>query len=243
MIVISTSAVAVAWFQYRNQRNLYRLTYVQGTIRALRNGLWMTLSPTNLVPGDVVRLSQDTIVPCDLILAQGGACLVDESALTGESYPQIKSAIDSTDANIDKAMDSEALLQGYSRHILCAGTSLLQHEADHLAVVWRTGSATSKGKLLRNVVSYQRDTFSFDIEVGVVMLLLFLYAILCFAVVLALIKDKAVYGWFYGIYVVATILPPLLPTVFTVSVGVSDDRLARKRIATAHSESILIAGK
>jgi len=42
---------------------------------------------------------------------------------------------------------------------------------------------------------------------------------------------------------VGTILPPLLPTVFTVSVGVSDERLAQKRIATVNSESILIAGK
>ena len=44
-------------------------------------------------------------------------------------------------------------------------------------------------------------------------------------------------------YVVGTILPPLLPTVFTVSVGVSNDRLAKKGVATANSESILIAGK
>lgn len=42
---------------------------------------------------------------------------------------------------------------------------------------------------------------------------------------------------------VGTVLPPLLPTVFTVSVGVSDERLSLKRIATVNSESILIAGK
>lgn len=41
----------------------------------------------------------------------------------------------------------------------------------------------------------------------------------------------------------ASILPALLPTVFTVSVGVSDDRLARKAIACTNSESILVAGK
>jgi magnesium-transporting ATPase (P-type) len=44
-------------------------------------------------------------------------------------------------------------------------------------------------------------------------------------------------------YVVGTCLPPLLPTVFTVSVGISDSRLAKKRIAVANSEAILIAGK
>jgi predicted P-type ATPase len=44
-------------------------------------------------------------------------------------------------------------------------------------------------------------------------------------------------------YVVGTLLPPLLPTVFTVSVGISDNRLSNKRIACSNSEDILVAGK
>jgi magnesium-transporting ATPase (P-type) len=44
-------------------------------------------------------------------------------------------------------------------------------------------------------------------------------------------------------FVVATCLPPLLPTVFTVSVGISENRLSRKRIACSNSEDILVAGK
>jgi magnesium-transporting ATPase (P-type) len=44
-------------------------------------------------------------------------------------------------------------------------------------------------------------------------------------------------------YVVAAALPPILPTTFTVSVGVSNARLANKRIACANSASILVAGK
>lgn len=44
-------------------------------------------------------------------------------------------------------------------------------------------------------------------------------------------------------FVVATCLPPLLPTVFTVSVGISENRLSRKRILCSNSEDILVAGK
>jgi cation-transporting ATPase 13A3/4/5 len=43
--------------------------------------------------------------------------------------------------------------------------------------------------------------------------------------------------------VVATVLPPLLPTVFTVSVGISEARLADRRITCTNNESILVAGK
>jgi magnesium-transporting ATPase (P-type) len=46
-----------------------------------------------------------------------------------------------------------------------------------------------------------------------------------------------------GIYVFAAALPALLPTVFVVSVGISDNRLSKKRIACVNSEAILIAGK
>ena len=44
-------------------------------------------------------------------------------------------------------------------------------------------------------------------------------------------------------YVFACVLAALLPTVFVVSVGISDKRLSRKRIACVNSESILVAGK
>lgn len=40
-----------------------------------------------------------------------------------------------------------------------------------------------------------------------------------------------------------TALPPLIPTVFVVSVGVSDERLNRKNIVSTDPNSILVAGK
>jgi magnesium-transporting ATPase (P-type) len=43
--------------------------------------------------------------------------------------------------------------------------------------------------------------------------------------------------------VLATVIPPLLPTVFVVSVGISANRLQQKRIACTNPEVILVAGK
>ena len=43
--------------------------------------------------------------------------------------------------------------------------------------------------------------------------------------------------------VVGTILPPLLRTVFTVSIGISDNRLAKDGITCTSNEAILVAGK
>ena len=46
-----------------------------------------------------------------------------------------------------------------------------------------------------------------------------------------------------AIFVLGTVIPPLLPTVFVVSVGISAKRLQGKRITCTYQEGLLIAGK
>lgn len=53
---------------------------------ARRDGLWKTLAASDLVQGDVVKLSLGAIVPADVRLVEG-SILVDQSMLTGESVP------------------------------------------------------------------------------------------------------------------------------------------------------------
>jgi magnesium-transporting ATPase (P-type) len=55
--------------------------------------------------------------------------------------------------------------------------------------------------------------------------------------------DNWEYSWFYAMFVLGTVFPPLLPSVFVVSVGISCKRLQRKRITCTDSRGILIAGK
>ena len=46
----------------------------------------------DLVPGDVIKIPEGTVLPCDLILISG-TCIVNESMLTGESVPVFKNSI------------------------------------------------------------------------------------------------------------------------------------------------------
>jgi H+-transporting ATPase len=52
----------------------------------LRNSHWISVSASDLVPGDVVKLSLGTVVAADVRLT-GGEVLLDQSMLTGESVP------------------------------------------------------------------------------------------------------------------------------------------------------------
>jgi cation-transporting ATPase 13A3/4/5 len=52
------------------------------------------LSSEELVPGDIIRVPEGAVLPCDMILLEG-SCVVDESVLTGESVPVMKASLSS----------------------------------------------------------------------------------------------------------------------------------------------------
>jgi P-type E1-E2 ATPase len=59
------------------------------------NGI-ITECSSELVPGDIIYINDDMRVPCDCVLLEGSV-LSDESMLTGESVPVVKSALDSNE--------------------------------------------------------------------------------------------------------------------------------------------------
>jgi H+-transporting ATPase len=76
---------------------LFQEARAQGTVAALksrlalwatarRDGAWTNVLASQLVPGDVVKLSLGGVVPADVRLI-GGNVLLDQSTITGESLP------------------------------------------------------------------------------------------------------------------------------------------------------------
>ena len=57
-----------------------------------RDNIIKTVKSGNLVPGDVVVVPDNCLMPCDMILLTG-SCIVNESMLTGESIPVIKNCL------------------------------------------------------------------------------------------------------------------------------------------------------
>lgn len=177
-----------------------------------------------------------------MAILQANKLLVDESALTGEVHPIAKKALDFTHA--DRTYDMKV----NKSSTISAGTSILECGEGagikgDLAIVTKTGSFTAKGELLSDVLSYERHKFKFDTEVKLVLFILVIEAAIMLSIVLTVLEDLWVFNWFYAMFVVGTVLPPLLPTVFVVSVGISCRRLQEKRISCTNSASILVAGK
>ena len=168
------------------------MTRISGEVTVLRDDQYVTIPYRELVPGDVVVV-ETGLTYCDMVLVQSSGVLVDESALTGESTPMAKTSIDPMDGKQEYERTT------HKKHTIFAGTTISETQASqNLAVVTRTGSFTSKGQLLRSILSYQRPMFKFDTEVKLVIIILVLYAIFAFGMVIYFIVDTWIYGWFYG---------------------------------------------
>src|SRR5581483_10079913 len=59
---------------------------------ALRDAAWAEIPVAEIVPGDVVRLSAGDLIPGDARLLEAKDLTVNQSALTGESFPSEKLA-------------------------------------------------------------------------------------------------------------------------------------------------------
>ena len=234
-ILIVSAALTVTFFQYKTETSLYKITEIIGDVKVIREGALKLIPHQDLVPGDIVVV-EDGMTFCDMVVVSSKCLLMDESALTGESNPVGKVHVDPSQGNVEY----DAVR--HKRNTVYAGTTVLESDAT-TALVIKTASFTARGEMIRDIYSYNRHQFKFDVEVPIILTILLFYAITTFVITNRLIGDLFVYGFFYGMYVVAAVLPPLLPTVFTVSVGVSDARLANKRISCTNPESILVAGK
>jgi len=240
-VVRVTAGLVVGLFQYSSDMDLYRLMVTEGNVEVLRDGVMTTIDQLHIVPGDIVRLSPG-VAYFDMVVLQGTSPLLDESALTGEVHPVAKRPLDPANAHLtyDPKVNKASTIS--------AGTTILEcgegeGTKGDLAIVTQTGSFTAKGKLLSDVLSYERHKFKFDSEVMLVLAILAVEAAILLAVVFSVIKDNWEYSWFYAMFVLGTVFPPLLPSVFVVSVGISCRRLQRKRITCTDSRGILIAGK
>jgi len=137
------------------------------------------------VPGDAVVLEPGPVY-CDMVIIKADHLVVDESALTGEATPIVKVAVDQTIK--EEIYD----VKYHKANTLSAGTNILEcgEDQQELGLVLTTGSFTTKGKLLSDVLSYRRHKFKFDDEVKIVLFILLLEGIFLVTMVFHFLQDQ-----------------------------------------------------
>ncbi len=92
VLAIVVASVGIGYTrEYRAQAAAAELrSRIQVRARLLRDGRALEVPVVEVVPGDVALLSAGSIVPADAIVLEAADCYVNESVLTGESFPVLK---------------------------------------------------------------------------------------------------------------------------------------------------------
>ena len=202
------------------------------------------LSSLELVPGDVFEVPDEGItLPCDSILVKGSV-VINESMLTGESTPIIKTSLENTDEIYDSKLSDD------SKYILFSGTKILQKQIKNknekiLAIVTNTGFRTFKGQMLSSVIfpkeedeDFRRDSLKYIIFM----------VILCFVgyfaslkyLIEANISDEELTLRFFELFTSA--VPPSLPTCLSLGMSYSLHRLKKFNIFCINRERVTLLG-
>ena len=119
LIISVMSAVTSLVETRRNLLNIKKMAYYSCPVNCMRGGNEHSLTKlesSELVPGDVIEIPENTVIPCDLVLLTG-SCIVNEAMLTGESIPVIKNSLPFTNDIYDPVNDSKYTLFGGTKVI------------------------------------------------------------------------------------------------------------------------------
>jgi Ca2+-transporting ATPase len=137
------------WQEYKAEKAVEALrSLIPIYARVVREGEERRILAEELVPGDIMLLSEGDRISADGRVVEAATLRVDQSSLTGESYP-ISKGYESA------GLDHSHLSYWESPNLLCAGTSVISGHA--MAVVLATGMRSEYGKIAHLTQSVEEE--------------------------------------------------------------------------------------
>ncbi|MBL8544079.1 MAG: cation-translocating P-type ATPase [Hyphomonadaceae bacterium] len=219
----------------RSERALAALRQLaQPTVRVMRDGAERRLPARELVPGDVILVTEGDRLPADAMLIGGDMLSVDEAVLTGESAPVTKRlAAPGASPNPDVAPGDDASVYLFAGGLIVRGHGV--------ARVTRTGANSEIGRIGASLAQIAHMPTPLQQRAAKVVGLLGLVAF-AFCGVVALAYGLLRHDWFSGllagITVAISLVPEEFPMVLAVFLAVGAWRLARHRVLVRRSAVI-----
>ncbi|MFM9035258.1 MAG: magnesium-translocating P-type ATPase [Mycobacterium sp.] len=220
--IILVVSVGLGFFnEYRaEQASAAMHSRVRHSALVCRDGSFVKLDVNDLVVGDVIRLTLGELVPADVRLIDVNGLECNESILTGESTPAVKSAEPVPAGTVPADADDLAFM----------GTVVSAGEAT--AVVYATGRDARFGRIAAGLGERQPET---DFQIG---LRRFSYLLLRVAIALTvlilltnlLLRRPVIDSVLFALAIAVGITPQLLPAVVSTSLATGSRQLARQRV-------------
>ncbi len=220
MVIIS---VSIDYYQERDARNAaerLKLT-VKNKVVVLRSDIEKEILPEELCYGDIVLLNAGKVVPADMRIIFAKDFFVNQSSLTGESFPSEKYSDAIENANTDlTSLDNIAFM----------GSSVISGTAK--AIVIKTGRQTEFGKIAEKLVLREEESdFSHGIRsFGFLIMRVTIILVLFIFLINAIYKHNILESFMFSLAVAVGLTPELLPMVMSVTMAKGSLRMAKKGV-------------
>lgn len=234
ILVIVLISVIIDHYQESKAENAAELLKekVSTTATVVRDNVKKEIKLSQIVPGDIIYLSAGDIAPADARIISAKDLFINQSALTGESFPAEKTANGLQAANLSSGSITEW------DNYLFMGTSIVSGSST--AVVAKTGGSTEYGKIAKKLVTKPPET---EFERGVkgfsylIMQVTFVLIIFVF-IVLTLFHRSIIDSLLFAAALAVGLTPELLPMIITMNLSKGAVNMSKKGVIVKHLPSI-----
>lgn len=229
LTIIVFSAMLGFW-QERGAANAVEglLAMVRTRVEVRRDGVEVEVELEDIVPGDIVLLNAGDIIPADGLVLSSDYLYVDESALTGESYPVEK-----------KEGELPAGAPLASRvNTLFMGTHVVSGEAE--AVIVNTGGNTEFGKISKHLEMKPEET-EFERGVrrfGYLLIEVTLSLVIAIFAINVAMHRPVLDSFLFSLALAVGLTPQLLPAIISVNLSKGSRNMAARKVIVKKLSSI-----
>ncbi|MGD6809619.1 MAG: cation-translocating P-type ATPase [Candidatus Bathyarchaeia archaeon] len=223
IVIIVLLVLAEVYNEYRAKKSISSLRQLAPpTAQVLRNGQTVTVQTVDLVPGDILLLTVGQRVPADARLLEAYGLEVDESSLTGESFPVSK------DATILLSSDTRITDQ---TNMVFTGTIISRGRAK--ALITATGIKTELGRVTGITKAGKEPKTALQLSMKQLSKTL-VWVALFFSILIPLLsylrglQPNPADAVLYGLSLAFVVIPEELPIIITMVLGVGSYALSRK---------------
>jgi len=215
----------------RSMEALKRMERTEATVR--RDAKANRIEAAGIVPGDIVVMNAGDIVPADLRVLEAGNLTADESSLTGESVPVMKSA--------DKVGEDTPLAERAS--MMFKGTAVASGSGT--GVVVATGKGTELGRIsqLAEETEETRTPLEQRLDELALWLIIVILIVSAAVSVIGITVGRDLYLMVEtGIALVVAAIPEGLPVVASIALARGMWRLANRNALIERLEAVETLG-
>lgn len=230
-VAIALSVVISVIMEGRSAKAFEALSKINSnmTVKVVRNGKTVSVSSEDIVVGDVLLVSAGDKLPADGRLLSAVDLSVNESALTGESYPVKKDA--------DAVIDDEKLPLAERVNMLYSGTFVTEGQGKIL--ITAVGDKTEFGKIAGELNGQSKSNTPLQEKLArlgktitvmgvIAAAIVFISQVVSFATHGGLKIDTVMEAFITSIVLIVAAVPEGLPTIVAVSLSINIIKLSKQ---------------